>query len=113
MTSDVSRPFCSCRQHGPKFPDAKVLKHLGEDPGTLAEVQLVICAKCDEYWVTLIDEDRPGHGRWCAALVKPALLHAITAANAADHVRRQPWYVYGGRHFGHTGRRATFPPRWL
>ncbi len=111
MTSTVVHPFCPCRQRGPRFPEAALVRQLGEAPGSSTEIKVLRCLACQQDWIMLLNEDMPGKGRWYATPLAPEAVDGIAEATAMAEVRRQPWHIRGGRHFGHDGRRCDFPLR--
>ena|ERR1700675_3061700 len=109
-------PECSCLATAPKHPNAVEERSVGIDPsnGRFADVTLVRCALCRRLWLTYQFEIEAftASGRWYAALISEADAKIMTPHRAPDFIKSQPWRIYGGSFYGHSGRRGSGPIRW-
>jgi hypothetical protein len=107
---------CACLETGPRFPDARRERDIGQDAtdGRYADVESVRCTRCGRLWVKYFVEYEAftGSGRWCEAPIDEALALVIGAAEVPAYLEAAPWFIHGGSYWGHAGKRGTGKLRW-
>jgi hypothetical protein len=81
-------------------------KTLGLD-SQLAEVSVLICRNCGQYWLRYFYEAEAftGSGRWYLGAITPEQFATLTLEQAKGTLERLGWYYYGGSYYqGRNGR---------
>jgi hypothetical protein len=82
------------------------VRELGLD-SRLAEVSVLLCQECGQYWLRYIYEVEAftGSGRWYLGAITPAQFASLTVEQAKGALEGLGWYYFGGSYFqGRTGR---------
>jgi hypothetical protein len=98
---------CACFVAPPaRLSDAKTF---GLD-SQLAEVSVLICQDCGQYWLRYYYEVEAftGSGRWYLGAITPEQFATLTLEQAKDTLERLSWYYYGGSYYqGRSGRSSA------
>ncbi|MDX2245093.1 MAG: hypothetical protein NW224_30820 [Leptolyngbyaceae cyanobacterium bins.302] len=72
-----------------------------------AEVSVLVCQRCQQYWLRYFYEVEgfTGSGRWYLGAIAPQQLAVLTAENAKQILEGLDWYHYSGSYFnGNIGK---------
>ena len=97
---------CKCLETGPRYPAAKTVRDLGDDPKPpFGEAMVHQCSQCGRVWVKylLFDHERSRSGRWAMAPIDADAAASIQADEVLSYIEAQPWHLLGGSYFGDDG----------
>jgi len=98
------------------MPDVIDERHIGCDKtdGRFADVTIRRCSRCRRLWLRYQVEYEAfsRSGRWAEAPIDEAAAMTMTPEAAPDFLNRAEFYLFGGSHFGHAGRRRSGPISW-
>jgi len=107
---------CACLSAGPRMPDIVDERHIGCDKtdGRFADVTLRRCSRCWRLWLKYFVEYEfyTAAGRWAETPIDEAAAITMMPEAAPAFLDRAEFYIYGGSHFGHAGRRSSGPIWW-
>jgi hypothetical protein len=107
---------CACLSDGPRQPDIIDERHLGCDKtaGRFADVSLLRCSRCRRFWLRYAVEYEAfsRSGRWAEAPIDEKAAETMILEAAAGFLDRADFYIYGGSHYGHAGRRGSGALPW-
>jgi hypothetical protein len=107
---------CSCLDTGPRYSDRPDQRSLGRDEtdGRSADVEVMQCGKCSRLWLhyQVEYEAFSRSGRWAVALIDEDTANGMKPEEAAGFIDEQDWYIFGGSHWGHSGKRGSGNLNW-
>lgn len=107
---------CTCLIAGPRRADIAATIDIGVDEtrGRFASVDIDRCGRCQRLWLRYQVEYEAftASGRWATCPINETNAACITPEAAADFIDRQPWYIYGGSHWRHAGKRGSGKVHW-